>query len=169
MHAAAQQPAFARHQTHLLTCTTHYRFPPPWMHRQAPTQLVPLVGQLCELERQVLHSREVVAAAEAVLAADPHPLLHRTVTQFQQLFTCPSLEGVLPAMSRLRGALSGGCGWRGRELPPTERELLRPGGEWDVCYCVELGDASEHPAAGGWGESTLCRGGMRWQPCEGLR
>eukprot|EP00887_Chlorella_sp_A99_P002320 scaffold10.g2320.t1 len=73
--------------------------PPP-----TPAQAVPLVVQLVELESAALHSAEVIAAAEAALAADPAPLLHRIVRHFQELFGCPELGGVLPAMSRLAAA-----------------------------------------------------------------
>ena len=38
---------------------------------QAPQEVVPLVAQLVEFERAALHSREVVAAAETVLATQP--------------------------------------------------------------------------------------------------
>lgn len=41
------------------------------------------------------------AAAEAALAAQPDILINRIVAQFQRLFGCRSLEGVLPAMNKL--------------------------------------------------------------------
>ncbi|PRW56849.1 basal body [Chlorella sorokiniana] len=64
-------------------------------------EVVPLVAQLVELERSVFHSREVLEAAEAALAAQPDILINRIVAQFQRLFACRSLEGVLPAMNKL--------------------------------------------------------------------
>ncbi|KAL4422033.1 hypothetical protein ABPG77_004849 [Micractinium sp. CCAP 211/92] len=69
----------------------------------APTvaEVVPLVASLVELERQVYHSREVIEAAETALVAQPEVLINRICLQFQRLFGCRSLEGVLPAMNKL--------------------------------------------------------------------
>ncbi|PSC71462.1 hypothetical protein C2E20_5039 [Micractinium conductrix] len=69
----------------------------------APTasEVVPLVHQLVELERKVYHSREVLEAAETALAAQPDILINRICLQFQRLFGCKSLQGILPAMNKL--------------------------------------------------------------------
>ena len=66
---------------------------------------MPLVGQLVELERAALHSKEVLQAAEAVLVAQPDLLINRIVRQFQELFSCKTLEGVLPCMNKASSAL----------------------------------------------------------------
>ena len=47
------------------------------------------------------------AAAETVLAAQPDILINRICLQFQRLFGCPSLEGMLPAMNKLYLAHTG--------------------------------------------------------------
>lgn len=47
------------------------------------------------------------AAAEAAIAAQPDLLLHRIVLQFQRLFECRGLDGVLPAMNKLYLAHTG--------------------------------------------------------------
>lgn len=41
------------------------------------------------------------AAAESALAAQPEVLINRIVLQFQRLFGCQGLEGVLPHMNKL--------------------------------------------------------------------
>ena len=53
-------------------------------------------------------------AAEAALAAQPDILINRIVAQFQRLFACRSLEGVLPAMNKLylqHTGAEGACVW----------------------------------------------------------
>jgi hypothetical protein len=56
----------------------------------------------------VYHSREVLEAAELALAAQPEVLINRICLQFQRLFGCRSVEGILPAMNRLYLAHTGG-------------------------------------------------------------
>ncbi|GAB4819856.1 hypothetical protein N2152v2_006902 [Parachlorella kessleri] len=73
----------------------------PNEQQPAAGDVVPLVGQLVELERAALHSKEVLQAAEAVLVAQPDLLIHQIVRQFQELFSCKTLEGVLPCMNKL--------------------------------------------------------------------
>lgn len=64
-------------------------------------ELVPAVRHLVEYERSSLAAADTIAAAEGVVAADPDLLLHRIVAQFQHLFDCPRLEGVLPALNQV--------------------------------------------------------------------
>lgn len=64
-------------------------------------ELVPAVKHLVEYERSSLAAADTIAAAEGVVAADPDLLLHRIVAQFQHLFDCPKLEGVLPALNQV--------------------------------------------------------------------
>ena len=56
---------------------------------------------LVEYERSSLVAADTIAAAEGVVAADPDLLLHRIVAQFQHLFDCPRLEGILPALNQV--------------------------------------------------------------------
>ncbi|KAL3157008.1 hypothetical protein ABBQ38_001261 [Trebouxia sp. C0009 RCD-2024] len=63
-------------------------------------ELVPAVRHLVEYERSSLAAADTIAAAEGVVAADPSLLLHRIVAQFQHLFDCPRLQGVLPALNQ---------------------------------------------------------------------
>lgn len=59
---------------------------------------------LVEYERSSLAAADTIAAAEGVVAADPDLLLHRIVAQFQHLFDCPRLEGILPALNQVPSA-----------------------------------------------------------------
>ncbi len=65
-------------------------------------ELVPAVRHLVEYERNSLAAADTIAAAEGVVAAQPDVLLHRIVAQFQHLFDCHRLEGVLPALNQVR-------------------------------------------------------------------
>lgn len=60
-----------------------------------------------------LRAPPALAAAEGVLLAHPDVLVNRIVGQFQRLFGCRGLEGVLPAMNKLylshTGASVGGA------------------------------------------------------------
>lgn len=67
-------------------------------------ELVPAVRHLVEYERSSLAAADTIAAAEGVVAADPGLLLHRIVAQFQHLFDCPRLQGVLPALNQVPDA-----------------------------------------------------------------
>lgn len=67
---------------------------------QTVREIVPLVGQLVDFERAALHSREVISAAEAVLASQPGLLVNRIVSHFLELFGC-KLEGALPCMNKV--------------------------------------------------------------------
>ena len=67
-------------------------------------ELVPAVRHLVEYERSSLAAADTIAAAEGVVAADPDLLLHRIVAQFQHLFDCPRLQGVLPALNQVDDA-----------------------------------------------------------------
>lgn len=67
-------------------------------------ELVPAVRHLVEYERSSLAAADTIAAAEGVVAADPSLLLHRIVAQFQHLFDCPRLQGVLPALNQVAHA-----------------------------------------------------------------
>ena len=64
-------------------------------------ELVPAVQQLVEHERNSLAAADTIAAAEQVVASQPDVLLHRIVAHFQHLFSCPRLEGVLPALNQV--------------------------------------------------------------------
>ena len=64
-------------------------------------ELVPAVRHLVEYERNSLAAADTIAAAEGVVAAQPDVLLHRIVAQFQHLFDCPRLEGVLPTLNQV--------------------------------------------------------------------
>lgn len=65
--------------------------------------------QLVGAEASALASQAGMAAAEQLLAAaPPQDVLAATLRHFQQLFECPRLEGVAPAMNRVRG---GGGRW----------------------------------------------------------
>jgi hypothetical protein len=64
-------------------------------------ELVPAVRHLVEYERNSLAAADTIAAAEGVVAAQPDVLLHRIVAQFQHLFDCHHLEGVLPALNQV--------------------------------------------------------------------
>lgn len=60
------------------------------------------------------------AAAETALAQQPEVLINRICLQFQRLFDCRDLEGVLPAMNKLYlahtgGACRGGCNDEGSD------------------------------------------------------
>ena len=65
-------------------------------------ELVPAVKHLVECERSGLAAADTIAAAQGVVATDPDLLLHRIVAQFQHLFDCPRLEGVLPALNQVQ-------------------------------------------------------------------
>ena len=67
-------------------------------------ELVPAVRQLVEHERNSLAAADTIAAAEHVVASQPDVLLHRIVAHFQHLFSCPRLEGVLPALNQVTAA-----------------------------------------------------------------
>jgi len=64
-------------------------------------ELVPAVRHLVEYERNSLAAADTIAAAQGVIVAQPDVLLHRIVAQFQHLFDCPRLEGVLPALNQV--------------------------------------------------------------------
>lgn len=66
------------------------------------SELIPTVRQLVEHERNSLAAADTIAAAEQVVAAEPDVLLHRIVGHFQHLFSCPRLEGVLPALNQVQ-------------------------------------------------------------------
>lgn len=74
----------------------------PWLTPQVGLgELVPAVRHLVEYERNSLAAADTIAAAEGVVAAQPDVLLHRIVAQFQHLFDCHRLEGVLPALNQV--------------------------------------------------------------------
>lgn len=54
-----------------------------------------------EFERHSLAAADTIAAAKDIVHTQPDVLLHRFVAQFQHLFDCPRLEGVLPAMNQV--------------------------------------------------------------------
>ena len=56
---------------------------------------------LVELECHSLAAAGTITAAQDILHTQPDVLLHRVVAQFQHLFDCPRLEGVLPAMNQV--------------------------------------------------------------------
>lgn len=64
-------------------------------------ELVPAVKHLVEYERSSLAAADTIAAAQGVVSSDPDVLLHCIVAQFQHLFDCPRLEGVLPALNQV--------------------------------------------------------------------
>lgn len=66
-----------------------------------PALLVLVAQRALKLRSPTILSTCSCAAAEAALAAQPDILINRIVAQFQRLFACRSLEGVLPAMNRL--------------------------------------------------------------------
>lgn len=73
---------------------------------QTRKELVPAVRHLVEYERSSLAAADTIKAAQGVVASQPDTLLHRIVSQFQHLFDCPRLEGVLPAMNQVRTTLT---------------------------------------------------------------
>ena len=86
-------------------------------------ELVPAVRHLVEYERTSLAAADTIAAAEGVVAAQPDVLLHRIVAQFQHLFDCHRLEGVLPALNQVRCSFL--CPHCGKPLPSQEKTLLQ--------------------------------------------
>lgn len=84
---------------------------------------MPAVRHLIEYERNSLAAADTIAAAEGVVAAQPDVLLHRIVAQFQHLFDCHRLEGVLPALNQVRSSffLYPYCG---KPLPPQEKNVF---------------------------------------------
>lgn len=56
---------------------------------------------------QTLPANPLFAAAETALAAQPDILINRICLQFQRLFGCKSLQGILPAMNKLYLAHTG--------------------------------------------------------------
>jgi len=100
-------------------------------------ELVPAVRHLIEYERNSLAAADTIAAAEGVVAAQPDVLLHRIVAQFQHLFDCHRLEGVLPALNQVRSSfiltVASHCHHKrrmcfvalhGKQLPPQEKDFL---------------------------------------------
>jgi hypothetical protein len=87
-------------------------------------ELVPAVRHLVEYERNSLAAADTIAAAEGVVAAQPEVLLHRIVAQFQHLFDCHRLEGVLPALNQVRCSLPLSSLWQDIATPRQELPLL---------------------------------------------
>ncbi|KAL0019238.1 hypothetical protein WJX79_004955 [Trebouxia sp. C0005] len=75
-------------------------------------EIVPAVRHLVEYERNSLAAADTIAAAEGVVAAQPDVLLHRIVAQFQHLFDCHRLEGVLPALNQVYVAYTEGMNFK---------------------------------------------------------
>lgn len=80
-------------------------------------ELVPAVRHLVEYERTSLAAADTIAAAEGAVAAQPDVLLHRIVAQFQHLFDCHRLEGVLPALNQVRCCFPLSSLWRAIATP----------------------------------------------------
>ena len=85
---------------------------------------MPAVRHLVEYERNSLAAADTIAAAEGVVAAQPEVLLHRIVAQFQHLFDCHRLEGVLPALNQVRCSLPLSSLWQDIATPRQELPLL---------------------------------------------
>ncbi|KAK9857180.1 hypothetical protein WJX84_007612 [Apatococcus fuscideae] len=64
-------------------------------------RLVVGVRALVEGEQAWQASSELVSAAEGLIASEPQGLLQRVIAHFQHLFSCSSLDAVLPTMSQI--------------------------------------------------------------------
>lgn len=58
------------------------------------------VKELVQNERKSFLAVETIQGAANRLISDPERLLHRIVEHFQKLFSCPNMEGVIPAMNK---------------------------------------------------------------------
>ena len=59
------------------------------------------VRALVKAEQASLTSSELTSAAAGLMASEPEGLLQRIIAHFQHLFSCPSLETILPTMSQV--------------------------------------------------------------------
>ena len=84
--------------THLPPNTLRHRFPPPLILQE----VVAGVRQLVAVEAAALVGEAALGAAARLLkGAPPGDLLAAALRHFQQLFDCPQLEGVIPAMNKV--------------------------------------------------------------------
>lgn len=64
-------------------------------------KLVVGVRELVEAEQASQISAELRGAAAGLMASEPEGLLQRIIAHFQHLFSCSSLDAVLPTMSQV--------------------------------------------------------------------
>lgn len=78
-----------------------------------------------------LTTRASFAGAEAFISSQPQELLSRLVGHLQQLFDVPTLEGMLPAMNKVRGVW--GCEAPVRVQRRVSARRGRKEGLWAGC------------------------------------
>jgi hypothetical protein len=77
------------------------------------------VERLVGVESQALSCQDVVQAAEGLMVSEPQSLLVRVVGHCQQLLGVKELQGLVPAMNRVRSGREGEGGKGGGGIVAT--------------------------------------------------